>query len=177
MSTKNDSLFSKLHSFYKKLAGRIFEKSFRCPKCGRDVETILLPKESTEPAVYRCNSCCCTITKQSPSTVSGEEEKENIQRFSEFEDIIPFESGKIEFTGTIYGSVGWQYNIIYPKEAFKVNKTYKYLHEMEEELPGADEALVKYILEPQKKGLFRITEEVHFRGILEESVTHYYLVE
>lgn len=174
MSTKSNSLLSKLHSFYKKLVGRDFDKSSKCPKCGSHIEAILLPNDSTEPAVYRCNSCRCTITKQTPSTVLEEEENENIQRFSEFEEIIPFESGRIEFTGTVYGSVGLEYNIIFSKEAFKVNKTYKYLYpkDMEAGLDGADEALVKYILEPQKKGLFRITEEAS-----EGSITHYYLVE
>ena len=42
---------------------------------------------------------------------------------------------------------------------------------------GGDEASVEYILKPLIPGLYCITEEIHFRGELEKSYIHYFLIE
>ena len=47
---------------------------------------------------------------------------------------------------------------------------------MKEGMCGGDEAIVEYTLEPRKRGLFRVYEELYFRGKLENRVLRHYLV-
>lgn len=44
-------------------------------------------------------------------------------------------------------------------------------------MQGGDEATVEYTLKPIKTGLFSISEQVYYRGNLEEYHIHYFLVE
>jgi hypothetical protein len=47
---------------------------------------------------------------------------------------------------------------------------------MKEGMCGGDEAIVEYTLEPRKRGLFRVYEELYFRRNLEKRVFHRYWV-
>lgn len=92
--------------------------------------------------------------------------------------IIDIRNGEIKLSGTIYASVGYDYKIVYPKDAFLVTEKFKYTSPelMKEGMCGGDEAIVEYTLEPRKRGLFKVREELYFRGNLENRVLHHYWV-
>ena len=92
--------------------------------------------------------------------------------------IIYIRNGEIKLSGTVYGSVGYDHKIVYPKDAFLVTEKFKYTSPelMKEGMCGGDEAIVEYTLEPRKRGLFKVREELYFRGKLESRVLHHYLV-
>ncbi len=99
--------------------------------------------------------------------------------WSKQENIISLQRGEIKFVGKIHGSVGWEYELIYPQWAFNANRNITYHHPemMEAGMCGGDDAVVEYTLKPRQSGLFEITEHILFRGNLEESYIHFYLVE
>lgn len=92
------------------------------------------------------------------------------------DSIIYIRNGEIKLSGTVYGSVGYDYKIVYPKDAFFVTEKFRYTSPelMKEGMCGGDEAIVEYTLEPRKRGLFRVYEELYFRGKLENRVLHHY---
>lgn len=92
------------------------------------------------------------------------------------DSIIYIRNGEIKLSGTVYGSVGYDYKIVYPEDAFFVTEKFRYTSPelMKEGMCGGDEAIVEYTLEPRKRGLFRVYEELYFRGKLENRVLHHY---
>ena len=92
------------------------------------------------------------------------------------DSIIYIRNGEIKLSGTVYGSVGYDHKIVYPKDAFLVTEKFRYTSPelMKEGVCGGDEAIVEYTLEPRKRGLFRVYEELYFRGKLENRVLHHY---
>jgi hypothetical protein len=150
--------------------------STKCPQCGNAVECLLPAMKPDDPAVYKCAHCLCTITH--PGTSKTHPNDHPVHTWSQQEKIIHLESDTIRFTGKIHGSVGWEYQLIYPQESFQVHRKFAYLHPemMEKGRCGGDEATVEYTLKPLKTGLFCITEQILFRGHLEENHTHYFLV-
>lgn len=185
----NESIFAKLFNLFKRKTSIKEEtvvneipkptqkESTRCPHCGNVVELLLSCMEFGDPVVYKCAHCQCTITYPGTSMIT--ESGKLIPSWSRQENIINLRSGEIKFVGKIHGSVGWEYEIIYPHESFIVNRDITYCHPemMKAGTCGGDEATVEYTLKPLKTGLFCITEEIHFRGNLEECHIHYFLVE
>lgn len=164
------TILSKIRKLLKKDRGG-------CPKCGNKLE-ILLPKmEFEDPSVYKCNNCRCTFTTGGTSKVKANGKM--LPSWSKQENIISLQRGEIKFVGKVHGSVGWEYELIYPQWAFSANRNITYHHPemMKAGMCGGDEATVEYTLKPLKTGLFCITEEIHFRGNLEECHIHYFLVE
>lgn len=151
--------------------------SSKCPICGNIIELLLPCYGYDEPVVYKCEHCRCTITFPGTSIVT--ESGKFIPSYCKQESIISLRNGEIKFVGKIHGSVGWEYDVIYPQDAFNVNRNVTYCHPemIEAGMCGGDEASVEYILKPLIPGLYCITEEIHFRGELEKSYIHYFLVE
>lgn len=174
----NNHVFTKLFKWFKrKISILQQQESTKCPHCGNAVELLLPRMEFDDPLVYKCTHCQCTITCPGTSTIT--ETGRLMPYWSNQENIISLRSGEIKFTGKIYKSVGWEYDIIYPEDSFKINRNITYCHPemMKAGMNGGDEATVEYTLKPLKTGLFCITEEIQFRGNLEECIKHYFLVE
>lgn len=164
------TILSKIRNLFKKNRGG-------CPKCGNKLE-ILLPKmEFEDPSVYKCNNCRCTFTTGGTSIVK--EDGKMLPSWSKQENIISLQKGEIKFVGRIHGSVGWEYKLIYLPWAFSANQNITYHHPemMKAGMCGGDDATVEYTLKPNQPGLFEIREHILFRGKLEESYIHFYLVE
>lgn len=185
----NESILAKLFNLFKRKTSIKEEtvvneipkptqkESTRCPHCGNVVELLLSCMEFGDPVVYKCAHCQCTITYPGTSMIT--ESGKLIPSWSRQENIINLRSGEIKFVGQIHGSVGLEYEIIYPQESFSVYRNITYCHPemMKTGACGGDEATVEYTLKPLKTGLFCITEKIHFRGNLEECHIHYFLVE
>ena len=185
----NESILAKLFNLFKRKTSIKEEtvvneipkptqkESTRCPHCGNVVELLLSCMEFGDPVVYKCAHCQCTITYPGTSMIT--ESGKLIPSWSRQENIINLRSGEIKFVGKIHGSVGWEYEIIYPQESFSVYRNITYCHPemMKAGACGGDEATVEYTLKPLKTGLFCITEKIHFRGNLEKCHIHYFLVE
>lgn len=185
----NESILAKRFKFFKRKTSIKEEtvvneipkptqkESTRCPHCGNVVELLLSCMEFGDPVVYKCAHCQCTITYPGTSMIT--KSGKLIPSWSEHENIINLRKGEIKFVGKIHGSVGRGYEIIYPQESFSVCRNITYCHPemMKSGMCGSDEATEEYILKPLKAGLFCITEQVHFRGNLEECCIHYFLVE
>ena len=185
----NESIFTKLFKWLKRkdsinvktvvseTSTPAQQKSTKCPQCGNAVELLLPYMGLGDPVVYKCAHCQCTITYPGTSIIT--ESGKLMPSWSRQENIINLRNGEIKFVGKIHGSVGWEYEIIYPYESFIVNRDITYCHPemMKAGMCGGDEATVEYTLKPLKTGLFCITEEIHFRGNLEECHIHYFLVE
>lgn len=185
----NESIFANLFNWFKKkpsiidgavvneISKPIQQESTKCPQCGNVVELLLPCMGFGDPVVYKCVHCQCTIIAPGTSTIT--ESGKLIPSWSKQESIISFSNGEIKFVGRIHGSVGREYEIIYPQESFRVYRNITYCHPemMKAGMCGADEATIEYKLKPLKTGLFCITEEIHFRGNLEERYIHYFLVE
>ncbi len=94
------------------------------------------------------------------------------------DSIIYIRNGEIKLSGTVYGSVGYDYKIVYPEDAFFVTEKFRYTSPelMKEGVCGGDEAIVEYTLKPRKRGLFKVREDLYFRGNLEKRVFHRYWV-
>ena len=172
-----NKLLKSLKSNHSSVSNDKLSEKFKCTNCGHNMEIILPAMEFRDPVVYKCNDCQCTIT--SPGTSIINESGHLIPSWSKQENIISLENGEIKLIGKIHASVGWEYDIVYPRDAFGVYQKVIYHHPemMRARMCGGDEASVEYILKPLKYGLFCITEEVHFRGALEKKHIHYYLVE
>lgn len=185
----NESIFTKLFKWLKRKSSINEEtvvsetsiptqlESTKCPHCGNAVELLLPWMEFGDPVVYKCAHCQCTITDPGTSIIT--ESGKLIPYWCNRENIISLRNGEIKFVGKIHGSVGWEYKIIYPHESFSAYRNITYCHPemMKAGMCGGDEATVEYTLKPLKTGLFCITEEIHFRGNLEECHIHYFLVE
>ena len=102
------------------------QESTKCPQCGNAVELLLLCMGFDDPVVYKCAHCQCTITLPGTSMIT--ESGKLIPSWSRQENIISLRSGVIKFVGKIHGSVGWEYEIIYPHESFIVNRDITYCH-------------------------------------------------
>ncbi len=77
----------------------------------------------------------------------------------------------LSFDGWTYGSVGYQYYIEVPEEAFSIEHSFKYLNpEKVHVCEGADRAFKTYILSPKRKGVFEIYEVKKFRGEIRERI-------
>ena len=86
--------------------------------------------------------------------------------------------GRIVFSGKHWGSVGYEYKLVYEDDAFAMRRrlVYKHPEMVEAELPGGDEATLTYDLTPLERGTFVIREQSFFRGDLEEEICHRYTV-
>ena len=177
------SIFARLLNWFKQKAS-IKEKAIvretpipKCPHCGNVVELLLPCMEFGNPVVYKCAHCQCTITEPGTSMIT--ESGNLIPYWNRRENIIKLGNEEIKFVGKIHSSVGWEYDISYPEEAFSMNQhiTYHHPEMMEARMCGGDEATIEYTLKPLKTGLFCIGEKTHFRGNLKEWNIHYFLVE
>ena len=94
------------------------------------------------------------------------------------EELIRLKTGKIVLSGRVHGSVGINYTVKYPQDAFDVEMTISYHHpdKMEQGMCGGDDAIRQYTLIPKKRGRFTVIEEESFRGTVEKTTIHNFLV-
>ncbi len=82
------------------------------------------------------------------------------------------------FSGQHWGSVGYEYRLVFAADEFAMEHRLDYKHPemMTPELCGGDEATLTYYLTPLKRGTFVVLEQSLFRGNLQKEVCHRYTV-
>lgn len=87
--------------------------------------------------------------------------------------IIPL-GFKIQYSHSVHGSVGYDYNVEYDKKAFNLSENMKYKSPdaVAKGMCGGDEAILTSTLTPMQKGRFKIKIIHTFRGNQEHVITH-----
>lgn len=91
---------------------------------------------------------------------------------SQHYDAVVALGNSISYSGIVHGSVGIDYKLIYPTDAFSEKVFYTYTHPEKAEMPGGDERSVVYSLQAIRKGTFVIEEMSLFRGEIKNNVNH-----
>lgn len=85
-------------------------------------------------------------------------------RFWTFHFVILSIGDELEYRGTVYSSVGLDFELHYNKNAFSLRKDYRYVNPDKSSMPGGDEESLSYMLTARKKGCYVIREVQVFRG-------------